>query len=119
MYGPIDQLLAQVLEPFNAELTALAADPYDDQLMADFSAYLERSRGHLEQVEYLFRSHACPAVARAFGLSLYHCLSGVQDAVAELERYCAGYVDDCLRDGREMLREAAQRRRHLQAQVPA
>ncbi|WP_461566742.1 DnaJ domain-containing protein [Synechococcus sp.] len=119
VYGPIDQLLAQVLEPFNAELTALAADPYDDQLMADFSAYLERSRGHLEQVEYLFRSHACPAVARAFGLSLYHCLSGVQDAVAELERYCAGYVDDCLRDGREMLREAAQRRRHLQVQVPA
>jgi hypothetical protein len=32
---------------------------------------------------------------------------------------CAGYVDDCLRDGREMLREAAQRRRHLQVQVPA
>jgi molecular chaperone DnaJ len=38
----------------------------------------------------------------------------VQDALAELERYTLGYVDNYLHDGREMLREAGQRRHRLQ-----
>jgi molecular chaperone DnaJ len=38
----------------------------------------------------------------------------VQDALTELERYTMGYVDGYLRDGREMLREAKQRRTRLQ-----
>ena len=37
-----------------------------------------------------------------------------EDAVAELERYTMGYVDSYLHDGREMLREARQRRQRLQ-----
>ena len=41
-------------------------------------------------------------------------LRGMEDAVAELERYTMGYVDSYLRDGREMLREAKQRRKRLQ-----
>ena len=118
VYWPIDQLLGEVLEPFGAEFTALSADPYDDQLMANFCSYLERSRNYLERVEYLFRSQACPAIAKSFGLSLYHCLSGVQDDIAEFERYTAGYVDGYLRDGREMIREASQRRQRLQTQQP-
>ena len=53
---------------------------------------------------------ACPSSAKGFGLSLYHCLSQVEDALAELERYTLGYVDSYLHDGREMLREAKRRR---------
>ena len=110
VYGPIDRLLAQVINPFPAQLKALSADPYDDELMEAFSAFLAQSQAKLERVEVLFRSLACPAAARGFGLSLYHCLSQVQDALAELERYTLGYVDSYLSDGREMLREAKQRR---------
>ena len=47
-------------------------------------------------------------------MSLYHCLSEVEDALAEPERYTMGYVDGYLHDGREMLREAKQRRKQLQ-----
>ena len=54
-----------------------------------------------------------PAFGQGLGLSLYHCLSQVEDAVAELERYTMGYVDSYLHDGREMLREARQRRQRL------
>ena len=57
---------------------------------------------------------AAPASAQGFSLSLYHCLSQVQDALIELERYTMGYVDSYLRDGREMLREAKRRRTLLQ-----
>ena len=114
VYDPIDRLLGQVIQPFPEKLRELAGDPYDDRLMEAFCAFLEASRARLEQVEQLYRSRSAPAGAQGFSLSLYHCLSQVQDALAELERYTLGYVDDYLRDGREMLREASQRRARLQ-----
>ncbi len=113
VYAPIDRLLAQVINPFPAQLRALSADPYDDQLMEAFCGFLEQSQAKLEKVETLYRSLAAPASAQGFSLSLYHCLSQVQDALTELERYTMGYVDGYLRDGREMLREAKQRRSRL------
>ena len=114
VYAPIDRLLAQVINPFPAQLRALSADPYDDQLMETFCSFLEQSQARMEKVEALYRSLAAPASAHGFSLSLYHCLSQVQDALTELERYTMGYVDGYLRDGREMLREAKQRRSRLQ-----
>ncbi|MFZ0408768.1 MAG: J domain-containing protein [Cyanobium sp.] len=116
VYGPIDRLLAQVINPFPAQLRALSADPYDDRLMEAFCAYLEQSQARLEKVVSLYRSLACPRSAQGFGLSLYHCLSQVQDALGELELYTMGYVDSYLHDGREMLREAKRRRSLLQAE---
>ncbi|MEB3165035.1 MAG: J domain-containing protein [Cyanobacteriota bacterium] len=113
VYAPIDRLLGQVINPFPGQLRALSADPYDDQLMEAFCGFLEQSRARLETVETLYRSRACPEAARGFGLSLYHCLSQVKDAVTELERYTLGYVDGYLHDGREMLREARARRTRL------
>jgi molecular chaperone DnaJ len=114
VYAPIDRLLGQVINPFPAQLRALSADPYDDGLMEGFCTYLEQSQSRLQKVDALYRSLPAPASARAFSLSLYHCLSQVQDAVTELERYTMGYVDGYLRDGREMLREAKARRSRLQ-----
>jgi molecular chaperone DnaJ len=113
VYAPIDRLLGQVINPFAAQLRALSADPYDDLLMEAFCAYLQQSQSRLQKVETLYRGLAAPASARAFSLSLYHCLSQVQDALTELERYTMGYVDSYLRDGREMLREAKARRTRL------
>lgn len=116
VYGPIDRLLAQVINPFPAQLRDLAADPYDDELMAVFCAYLEQSRLKLDKVDKLYRSQAAPAAARDLALGLYHCLSQVQDALADLERYTMGYVDSYLRDGRELLRQAKRQRSQLQEQ---
>jgi len=112
--APIDRLLAQVINPFEAQLKALAADPYDDGLMMAFCAFLEQGQARLEKVESLFRSSACPASAQAFGISLYHCLSLVKDALREFERYTMGYVDSYLHDGRQMLRQAKRLRSKLQ-----
>ncbi|MFN9547971.1 MAG: J domain-containing protein [Cyanobacteriota bacterium] len=113
VYAPIDRGLGQVINPFAAQLRALAADPYDDQLMAAFCGFLRESQARMARAEQLYRSKACPATAKGFSLSLYHCLSQVQDALVELERYTLGYVDAYLRDGREMLREAKKRRERL------
>jgi len=114
VYAPIDRLLAQVINPFPAQLKALSADPYDDALMEAFCSFLEQSQTRLEKVQRLYGTLAAPPSAQGFSLSLYHCFSQVQDAVTELERYTLGYVDSYLRDGREMLREAKRRRSRLQ-----
>jgi molecular chaperone DnaJ len=113
IYAPIDRSLGQVINPFAAQLRALAADPYDDDLMENFCGFLQESKARMSKAEQLYRSKACPEAAKGFSLSLYHCLSQVQDALTELERYTLGYVDDYLRDGREMLREAKRRRERL------
>ena len=114
VYAPIDRMLGDVINPFPAQFKALSADPYDDELMEVFCSYLETSLRKMERVKTLFQSLPTPASARGFGLSVYHCLSEVEDALAELERYTMGYVDNYLHDGREMLREAKQRRKRLQ-----
>ena len=116
VHAPIDRLLAQVINPFAAQLKALSADPYDDQLMDAFCSFLEQSQARLDKVELLYRSHPCAPGAQAFALDLYHCLSLVKDALVELERYTMGYVDAYLHDGRELIRQARLRRQALQAQ---
>ena len=114
VYIPIDNLLGQIINPFQSKLRDLSADPYDDFLMKAFCSYLEESQAKLEQIERLYKSLLTPNIAQGFGLSLYHCLSQVKDAFDELERYTIGYVDNYLHDGREMLREAQQIRLRLQ-----
>lgn len=114
VYGPVDRLLGQVVNPFPAQLRALAADPYDDSLMEAFCTFLEQCQGRLAKAETLYRARACPAGLQDFSLELYHCLSLVKDALVDLERFTMGYVDSYLRDGRELLRQAKARRSALQ-----
>ncbi len=112
--APADRLLGQVINPVPAQLRALAADPYDDSLMAVFCAFLEQCQARLARVETLYRSRPCPAGLQELGLDLYHCLALTKDAVVDLERFTMGYVDSYLRDGRELIRKARARRTALQ-----
>ncbi len=118
VYTPIDRLLGEVIKPFPSQIKALSADPYDDLLMQDFCNYLHKSRSHLNKVANLYRSMPIPNSLNGFGLSLYHCLSQIEDAISELERYTMGYVDNYLHDGQEMMRKAKQKRKllHLERQ---
>jgi molecular chaperone DnaJ len=119
VYRPVNQLLGKVLTPFKGQLESLAADPYDDDLMDRFQIYLDESRQWLTQAEQRFRSQPNPASAAALAANLFYCMNQVDDALSELERYAAGYNDECLRDGREMIRIAKRLRREVQEQVKA
>ena len=113
VYAPIDRALAQVINPFSAQLKQLSADPYDDQLMELFCTYLEQSQQKMLKVEALYRSAIAPLLAKEFSLQPYHCFAQVKDALVDLERYTMGYVDSYLRDGRELMREAKRLRTAL------
>ena len=105
-YNPINRFISQVIKPLNDEIKKLSADPYDDELMDAFSAYLNESRKKIEKASSLFKSQAVPNSISSIGLDLYHCYSQVQDALDELDRYTQGYVDDYLFDGKQMMKEA-------------
>ena len=113
VYGPIDQLLGQVINPFPRKLQDLSADPYDDVLMEAFCCYLNQSQKKLEKVQEIYLSLPTPISLQGFGMSLYHCLSQVQDAFNEIERYTMGYVDNYLHDGNEMLLKGKQMHLYL------
>ncbi len=116
VFIPIDRLLGEIMNPFPKQLRCLSADPYDDSLMKVFCSYLEESQKRLKKIDFIYRSIPIPKFVQSLGLNLYQCLSQVEDAINELERYTMGYVDSYLNDGREMLREAKQKRKQLQAE---
>ncbi len=119
IYQPVDRCLSRVISPFRKQLNALAADPYDDALMADFCRYLAESRQQLLKGERQFRSARNPASAARVAASLYYCLNQLGDALSELERFTQCYDDAALGDGREMIRIASRMRRELKEQVAA
>ena len=115
-YIPSDRLLGQIINPFQNQLKSLSADPYDDLLMESFCDYIENSQKKIERVEEIYRALNTPDSAKVLSLNLYHCLSLVKDALIELNRYTMGYVDSYLSDGREMMREAKQKRTKLHSE---
>tara|TARA_Y100001968_G_C19394512_1_gene737473 strand:- start:741 stop:1439 length:699 start_codon:yes stop_codon:yes gene_type:complete len=114
VYIPINRLLGQIINQFPSKLKELSADPYDDELMGAFCEYLETSQKKIKNVQKIYQSISTPNSIKNFSLSLYHCLAQVQDALNEFEHYTMGYVDDYLHDGREMLKNAKQKRLLLQ-----
>ncbi|MGB5916417.1 MAG: DnaJ domain-containing protein, partial [Phormidesmis sp.] len=41
VFNPVDRLMGKIIKPLKAEVRALSADPFDDELMATFQTYLE------------------------------------------------------------------------------
>ena len=114
IYLPIDKLLGQIMNPLSSKIKDLSADPYDELLMDSFCLYLEKSKNKIKKVKIIYTSIATPSIIREFSLDLYHCLSQVEDALNELERYTMGYVDNYLHDGKSMMTEAKKKRKLLQ-----
>ena len=105
-YQPLNRLITQIIKPLNEEIKKLSADPYDDQLMENFCAYISESKNKINKVSEVYKSRIIPSSITSLGLDLYHCYSQVQDALDQLDRYTQGYVDDYLFDGKEMMKEA-------------
>tara|TARA_Y100001968_G_scaffold301415_1_gene313659 strand:+ start:512 stop:1210 length:699 start_codon:yes stop_codon:yes gene_type:complete len=114
IYGPINKLIGQVINPFQKKIRELSGDPYDDHLMESFCSYIQDSQVKLKKVEYLYRSKIAPNSAEGLAINLYRCFSQLQDALNEIDKYTMGYVDNYLHDGQEMIREAKKIRSLLQ-----
>ena len=113
VYLPIDRAVASVLKTYKAEINALAADPFDDQLLEDFGTYLEQCIQRQTEAEKLFQSCVNPAKLAQFAATLYYCLSHIGDGLKELGYFTTSYDETYLHTGREMFRLATQLRQEI------
>lgn len=117
VYGPVNRELAQVISQLKPEIAQLAADPFDDQLMEDFQAYLDDCRVILASAQLAFRSMPNPANMAGIAAHLYYCLNHLEDGVEELERFTSCYDDHYLNTGRELFRISAKLRCEAQEAI--
>ncbi len=106
VYQPVNQLITPILNALDVQIDRLAADPFDDELMAQFQGYLEKCRHYLNQAQIAFRSQPNPAFVAGAAASLYYCLNQLGDGIDELERFTFNYDDHYLHTGQEMFRIA-------------
>jgi molecular chaperone DnaJ len=117
VYMPIDNEMTKILKPLRAEILALAADPFDEDLMSAFQLYLESCRSSLEKAQQIFRSMPNPANVAGTAAQLYYCLNHLEDGVEEFERFTQCYDDGYLTAGKEMFRMSTTLRREAQASL--
>ena len=117
VYTPVNRLVLEILKPLKEQIDDLAADPFDDALMAEFQAYLEDCRDRLSRAETTFKSLPNPKTLAGVAAHLYYCLNQVDDGIEQLEFFTLNYDDSYLHTGQELFRIAAGLRREAQAAV--
>jgi len=114
VYHPIDRRLTEILGSLDGALDQLALDPFDDELMDEFLAYIESCRTHIDHAQHTFRSVPNPASVAAAASGLYYCLNQVGDALDEFERFTSCYNEHYIHTGQELFRISRQLHRESQ-----
>ncbi|MGG6293004.1 J domain-containing protein [Leptolyngbya sp. AN02str] len=117
VYQPVNRLLNQILKPLKEQVNALAADPFDDELLEDFQAYLDECRSTLAKAQGVFRSMPNPPSVAGVAAHLYYCLNQTGDGLDELERFVTSYSEHYLHTGQELFRIAKGLQREAQAAI--
>ncbi|MBD2072473.1 J domain-containing protein [Phormidium sp. FACHB-592] len=117
VYTPVNRLVLEILKPLKEQIDDLAADPFDDALMAEFQTYLEDCRDRHRRAETIFKSLPNPKTLAGVAAHLYYCLNQVDDGIEQLEFFTLNYDDSYLHTGQELFRIAAGLRREAQAAV--
>jgi molecular chaperone DnaJ len=107
VYAPVNRSITAIVKPFKNKLIELSADPYDDDLMGSFEAYILDCQRHLKKAERVFHDFPNPSNLAGIAANLYHCLNQISDAIEELSRYTTCYNEDYLHRGQELFKIAA------------
>jgi molecular chaperone DnaJ len=108
VYTPINRTISWIIKPLKMQIQELSADPFDDELMGKFEAYVTECQQHLQKIDKIFHSMSNPALLAEIAANLYYCINQVADGVKELNFYVMNYDESCLHDGVEMFKIAAQ-----------
>jgi molecular chaperone DnaJ len=119
VFNPTDRLIGQIIKPLKAEVRALSADPFDDELMEVFQTYIETCRASLEKAQAKFKSMPNPAGVASGAANLYYCLNQLEDGIEEIERFTYTYDDSYLHTGQELFRISAGLRKEAKAEIQA
>jgi molecular chaperone DnaJ len=114
VYQPVNRVLNGILRPLKGQLNELAADPFDDELLEAFQAYIDECREDLGKAQTVFQSMPNPANVAGVAAYLYHCLNHVSDGLDELERFGSCFDDHYLHTGQELFRRAGKLKQEAQ-----
>jgi len=117
VYVPISSLVAKIIHPLEIEIENLAADPFDDLLMEDFSAYLDSCNEYWETAQKNLASQPNPPQVAGVAANLYYCLNHIGDGIKELKWFTMNYNDQYLHTGQEIFRIAAKLHWEAQAKI--
>lgn len=106
VYTPINRALSKIIKSLNSEIDALAADPFDQDLMENFEKYITDCRQFHQQAQQLFQQNPNPIKAAGVAADIYHCLSRISEGIEELHWFTTSYDDQHLHTGQELFRIA-------------
>lgn len=106
VYSPINRYLGKMIKSLASELDALAADPFDEELMEDFEDYITNCRQFHQQAQQIFQQYPNPIKAASVAADLYHCLCRISEGIEELYWFTTSYDDQHLHTGQELFRIA-------------
>lgn len=114
VYHPVARSVGKVIRQLDGEIRQLSADPFDDELLDAFQAYLDGCREDVESAQQRFRSIPNPSPLAGVASNLYYSLEQVADGVDELERFGYCYDEHYLHTGQELFRIAAKLKQEAQ-----
>lgn len=114
IYNPVSRYINAAVKPLASQIRELSADPFDDELMDVFVAYLEDCRTAQEKADAKFKSMPNPPVAAGPASKLYYAVNHLGDGIDELERFTTSYEESYIHSGKEMFRRAKQFRKEAQ-----
>lgn len=117
VYTPINRTINWIVKPLKSQIRELSADPFDDELMANFEAYVTDCQRHLQKIDKIFHSIPNPKAIASVATNLYYCINQVADGIKELNFYIANYDERYLHDGIEMFKIAVELQKEINKQV--
>jgi molecular chaperone DnaJ len=117
VYTPINRTINWIIKPLKAQIRELSADPFDDELMGTFEAYVTECQRHLNKIEKIFHSMPNPASIAGVATNLYYCVNQIGDGIRELNFYIMNYDEQYLHDGIEMFKIAAELQKETNRQL--
>jgi molecular chaperone DnaJ len=117
VYTPINRTINWIIKPLKMKIRELSADPFDDELMGNFEAYVTECQRHLQKIEKTFHSMPNPSSIAGVAANLYYCVNQVADGIRELNFYIMNYDEQYLHDGIEMFKIAADLQKETNKQL--
>ncbi|MFM1843464.1 MAG: hypothetical protein RLZZ490_2207 [Cyanobacteriota bacterium] len=104
VYHPIAGELTTIIESLDWQVDRLAADLFDDELMAVFQSYLVDVTECLSTGRQRLKSVPNPQSLAKIAAFLYYALNHVEDALEELTTFTQNYDESFLHTGQELFR---------------
>ncbi|MGQ9867042.1 MAG: DnaJ domain-containing protein [Pseudanabaenaceae cyanobacterium] len=106
VYAPVLMILEQGMAALAQQVDDLAADPFDDALMAVFMDYVATCRQEFQQARDRFRGQPNPPQAARSAEYLFYALNHFGDGLEELEFFTQNFNEASLHAGAELWRIA-------------